>query len=42
MKRWFGSGRARYKGLSCLHVQHLMAAMSHNLYRYFGIIMRCS
>ncbi|XOD68252.1 MAG: hypothetical protein ACMUEL_07310 [Flavobacteriales bacterium Tduv] len=40
MKRWFESGKARYKGLARLHVQHLMEAMAHNLYRSPGIIIR--
>ncbi|XOD66963.1 MAG: transposase [Flavobacteriales bacterium Tduv] len=42
IKRWFFSGKARYKGLIHVHVQHLMEAMAHNLYRSPGIIIRCS
>ncbi|XOD66703.1 MAG: hypothetical protein ACMUEL_01255 [Flavobacteriales bacterium Tduv] len=32
---------AYYKGLARVHAQHIMEAMVHNLYRAFGIIMRC-
>ncbi|XOD67523.1 MAG: transposase [Flavobacteriales bacterium Tduv] len=42
IKRWFGSGKASYKGLARVHAQHLMEAMAHNLYRAPGIIMRCT
>ncbi|XOD68248.1 MAG: hypothetical protein ACMUEL_07130 [Flavobacteriales bacterium Tduv] len=42
MKRWFGSDKARYKGLVRVHAQHLMEVMEHNLYRTLGIIMRFS
>ncbi|XOD66852.1 MAG: transposase [Flavobacteriales bacterium Tduv] len=42
IKRWFGSGKARYKRLNRVHAQHLMAAMAHNLYHSPGIIMCCS
>ncbi|XOD67722.1 MAG: hypothetical protein ACMUEL_07330 [Flavobacteriales bacterium Tduv] len=31
--------RLVYKGLARVHAQHLMEAMSHNLYRSLGIIM---
>ncbi|XOD67112.1 MAG: transposase [Flavobacteriales bacterium Tduv] len=41
IKRWFGSGKTRYKGLTHVYAQHLMEAMAHNLYRTPGIIMRC-
>ncbi|XOD67876.1 MAG: transposase [Flavobacteriales bacterium Tduv] len=41
IKRWFRSGKARYKGLARVHAQHLMEPMAHNLYRTPGIIMRC-
>ncbi|XOD68109.1 MAG: hypothetical protein ACMUEL_09685 [Flavobacteriales bacterium Tduv] len=31
IKRWFGSGKARYKGLTCVHAQHIIEAIAHNL-----------
>lgn len=40
MKRWFASGKARYKSLARVHAQHVMEAIAHNLYRAPGIIMR--
>ncbi|XOD66577.1 MAG: transposase [Flavobacteriales bacterium Tduv] len=40
IKRWFGSRKARYKGLARVHDQHLMEDMDHNLYRAPGIVMR--
>ncbi|XOD67246.1 MAG: transposase [Flavobacteriales bacterium Tduv] len=40
IKRWFGSGKDRYKGLARVHAHHLMEAMAHNLYRLPGFIMR--
>ena len=39
MKRWFGAGRARYKGLAKTHSQHLLEAIAYNLYRAPGIIV---
>lgn len=39
MSRWFGAGIARYIGLKKTHTQHLMEAISYNLYRSPGIIM---
>ncbi|XOD67767.1 MAG: transposase [Flavobacteriales bacterium Tduv] len=39
IKCWFGSGKARYKGLFRVHAQPLMEAMVHNLYRFPGVIM---
>ena len=39
MKRWFGAGRARYKGLEKTHAQHVLEAIAYNLYRSPGIIM---
>ena len=39
MKRWFGAGVARYVGLAKTHTQHLLEAMSYNLYRSPGIVM---
>ncbi|XOD67068.1 MAG: transposase [Flavobacteriales bacterium Tduv] len=41
IKRWFGSDKALYKGLTRVHAQLLMEAIAHNLYRSLGIIMRC-
>jgi IS5 family transposase len=38
IKRWFNGGLARYKGLSKMHTQNLMEAISYNLYRSPGII----
>ncbi len=39
MKRWFGAGVCRYVGLAKTHTQHLLEAMSYNLYRCPGIVM---
>ncbi|XOD68177.1 MAG: hypothetical protein ACMUEL_02865 [Flavobacteriales bacterium Tduv] len=39
MSRWFGLGKAHYKGLARVHAQHIMEAMAHNLYRSPGIII---
>ena len=39
MKRWFGAGRARYKGLAKVHGQHVLEAIAHNLYRSPGLVM---
>ncbi|MDR0619793.1 MAG: IS5 family transposase [Bacteroidales bacterium] len=39
MKRWFRTGRARYKGLAGTHTQHLLEAIAYNLYRAPGIIV---
>ncbi|XOD66526.1 MAG: transposase [Flavobacteriales bacterium Tduv] len=41
IKCWFGSGKARYKGLARVYAQYLMEAMEHNLYRSPGVIMSC-
>jgi IS5 family transposase len=38
MKRWFGAGRARYKGLNKVHSQHVLEAISYNLYRAPGLV----
>ncbi|XOD68273.1 MAG: transposase [Flavobacteriales bacterium Tduv] len=40
IKRWFGLGKARYKGLARVHAQYLMEDKAHNLHRSPGIIMR--
>ncbi|XOD67910.1 MAG: hypothetical protein ACMUEL_08470 [Flavobacteriales bacterium Tduv] len=34
-----GSGKPCYKGLARVHTQHLMEDITHNLYRFPGIIM---
>jgi IS5 family transposase len=39
MNRWFRCGRARYKGLSKPHTQHLLEAIAYNLYCAPGIII---
>lgn len=39
MKRWFGAGIARYKGLALTHTQHVLEAIAYNLYRLPGIIV---
>lgn len=39
IKRWFGGGKARYIGIEKTHTQHLLEAMSYNLYRSPGIII---
>ena len=38
IKRWFGGGFARYRGISKMHTQNLMEALCYNLYRSPGII----
>jgi transposase, IS5 family len=38
IKRWFSGGVARYRGISKMHSQNLMEAMSYNLYRSPGIL----
>jgi len=43
MKRWFGAGRARYKGLAKTHGQHVMEAIEHNLKRAPGLVwVKCA
>ncbi|XOD67755.1 MAG: transposase [Flavobacteriales bacterium Tduv] len=42
IRRWFGSGKDRYKGLARVHAQRLMDAIVYNLYRAPGIIIRCT
>lgn len=39
MKKWFGTGVARYKGKAKMHTQHVLEAIAHNLKRSPGIIM---
>lgn len=38
IKRWFSGGTARYRGITKMHTQNLMEAISYNLYRSPGII----
>lgn len=38
MKRWFGAGVARYKGLAKTHAQHVMEAIAYNLKRSPGLV----
>ncbi|MFV0505410.1 MAG: IS5 family transposase [Bacteroidales bacterium] len=38
IKRWFGGGVARYRGIAKMHSQNLMEAICYNLYRSPGII----
>jgi transposase, IS5 family len=38
MRRWFGAGVARYKGLSKTHGQHVMEAIAYNLKRAPGLV----
>jgi len=38
MKRWFGAGKARYKGLAKTHAQHVMEAIAYNLKRLPGLL----
>jgi IS5 family transposase len=38
IKRWFGGGVARYKGLEKMHTQNILEAIGHNLYRSPRII----
>ena len=39
IKRWFGGGTARYRGIEKMHTQNLMEAICYNLYRSPGIVM---
>jgi IS5 family transposase len=39
MNRWFGAGRARYKGIIKTHAQHVLEAIAYNLYRSPGIVV---
>ena len=38
MKRWFGAGRARYKGVKKVHSQHVLESICYNLYRTPGLV----
>lgn len=38
IKRWFGGGVARYRGLQKMHTQNLLEALCYNLYRSPGRI----
>jgi IS5 family transposase len=43
MKRWFGAGKAKYKGLVKVHGQHVMEAIAYNMKRSPGLIaVRCA
>jgi len=43
MVRWFGAGRARYKGMARVHGQHVMEAIAYNLKRSPGLLaVRCA
>ena len=39
IRRWFSGGIARYVGLGKTHAQHIMEAISYNLYRTPGLIV---
>ena len=39
MHRWFGAGVAKYAELAKTHAQHIMEAITYNLYRTPGIIV---
>ena len=39
IRRWFSGGVARYVGLRKTHAQHIMEAISYNLYRTPGLIV---
>lgn len=39
IKRWFGGGTARYRGMEKMHGQNIMEALAYNLYRSPGIVM---
>ena len=38
MSRWFGTGKARYKGLPKVHGQHVLEAIAYNLKRSPGLV----
>jgi len=38
IKRWFGGGYSRYRGLAKMHIQNIMEAIAYNLYRSPGIV----
>jgi len=40
MKKWFGSGRTRYKGLAKTHTLHVLEAICYNLKRSPGLICK--
>ncbi len=39
MSRWFGAGKARYKGKAKVHAQHVMEAIAFNLKRSPGLLL---
>ena len=38
MKRWFGAGVARYRGIEKMHTQHILEAICYNLKRAPGLV----
>lgn len=38
MSRWFGAGKAKYKGMDKVHGQHVMEAIAYNLKRSPGLV----
>ena len=38
LKRWFGSGKTRLKGLDKVHSIHVLEAIAHNLKRSPGLV----
>lgn len=38
MHRWFGAGKARYRGIKKMHTQHILEAICHNLKRSPGLV----
>lgn len=40
MKRWFGSGTARYRGIKKMHTQHVLEAICYNLKRSPGLVCK--
>ncbi|WP_373833633.1 IS5 family transposase [Bacteroides heparinolyticus] len=39
IRRWFGGGRCRYRGLAKTHTQNILESIAFNLYRTPGIIV---
>lgn len=39
VKRWFGGGMARYKGIAKTHSQNVLEGIAYNLYRSPGIVI---
>lgn len=40
MKRWFGAGTARYRGMKKMHTQHVLEAICYNLKRSPGLVSK--